>query len=55
VTEEKGEKKLKSLIGFHSTNKIDNYNRTGGGGGGAGRKKKKTPKESAEQVKTKEY
>ena len=24
-----GEKKLKSLIGFHSANKIDNYNRGG--------------------------
>ena len=27
VTEEKGKKKLKSLIGFLSANKIDNYNR----------------------------
>ena len=30
VTEEKEKKKLKSLIGFHSANKIDNYNRRGG-------------------------
>ena len=32
VTEEKGKKKkkLRSLIGFLSTNKIDNYNRGGG-------------------------
>ena len=29
VTE--GKKKLKSLIRFHSANKIDNYNRGGGG------------------------
>ena len=36
-------KKLKSLIRFHSANKIDNYN----GGGG-----EKNPKESTEQVKT---
>ena len=42
VTE--GEKKLKSLIGFLSANKIDNYN---GGGGG----RKENPKESTEQVK----
>ena len=26
----KKKKKLKSLIGFHSANKIDNYNRRGG-------------------------
>ena len=44
VTE--GEKKLKSLIGFLSANKIDNYN---GGGGRGGRKE--NPKESTEQVK----
>ena len=44
VTE--GKKKLKSLIGFLSANKINNYNRVGGKG-----KKKKTPKESTEQVK----
>ena len=41
VTE--GEKKLKSLIGFLSANKIDNYNR--------GWKNKQTKKESTEQVK----
>ena len=39
VTEKKG-KKLKSLIGFLSANKIDNYNREGGK-----RKKKKNRKE----------
>ena len=43
MTEEK--KKLKSLIGFLSANKIDNYSR------GVG-KEKKNPKESTEQVKT---
>ena len=37
-----GIKKLKSLIGFHSANKIDDYNRGG----------EKNPKESTEQVKT---
>ena len=36
VTEEKGKKKLKSLIGFLSANKINNYNR-----GGKKEKKKK--------------
>ena len=41
VTE--GEKKLKSLIGFLSANKINNYNRGGG--------KEKSPKEFTEQVK----
>ena len=45
MTEKK--KKLKSLIRFHSANKIDNYNR----GGKKGKKKKKNPKESTEQVK----
>ena len=35
-------KKKKLLIGFHSANKINNYNRW----------EKKNPKESAEQVKT---
>jgi len=40
-------KKLKSLVRFHSANKIDSYNRVGG-------KKKKNPKESTEQVKTEE-
>ena len=42
VTEKK--KKFKSLIGFSSANKNDNYNR--------GEKKKKIPKDSTEQVKT---
>ena len=45
VTEKK--KMLKSLIGFHSTNKINNYSR-----GGRKRKNEKNPKESTEQVKT---
>ena len=40
VTEEKT---LKSLIGFHSANKINNYNKRG---------KKEKRKESTEQVKT---
>ena len=44
VTEEKGKKKLQSLIGFLSANKIDDYN------GGRG---EKNPKESTEQVKNK--
>ena len=35
VTEEKGKKKLQSLIGFLSANKIDDYN------GGRGEKKYK--------------
>jgi len=47
VTEEK-KKKLKSLISFHSANKIDNYHR----GGKKKEKKKNNPKESIEQVKT---
>ena len=42
VTEEK--KKFKSLIRFHSANKINNNNREG-------KKEKKNPKESTEQVK----
>ena len=37
-------KKLKSLIGFLSANKIDNYNR-------GGKKEKKNPKEFTQQVK----
>ena len=37
---EKKKKKLKSLIGFYSANKIDNYN----GAGGKGKKKKKIQK-----------
>ena len=41
-----GEKKFKSLVRFHSANKIDNYNRSGG------EERKKNPKESTEQVKT---
>ena len=36
-------KKKKSLVGFHSANKIDNYNRGG--------KRNKNPKFSTEQVK----
>ena len=39
---------LKSLIRFHSANRIDNYNR---GGKKKEEKKKKNPKESTEQVK----
>ena len=35
-------KKLKSLVGFHSANKIDNYN--GGGGGGVGNMEEKKEK-----------
>ena len=46
VTEKK--KMLKSLIGFHSANKINNYNR-----GGGGREEIKNPKDSTEQVKKK--
>ena len=42
VTE--GEKKLKSLIGFLSANKIDYYNKRG-------KKRKKIQKKSTEQVK----
>ena len=49
MTEEKKKKKLKSLIRFHSANKIDNYNREGERGK---KKEKKNPKESTEQVKT---
>ena len=40
---------LKSLIRFHRSNKIDNYNR---GWGKGKEKKEKHPKESTEQVKT---
>ena len=47
VTE--GKKKLKSLIRFHSANKIDNYNRWWGG---RKEKEKKNLKESTEQIKT---
>ena len=41
-------KKVQSLIGYVSANKINNYNR----GGWEGKKKKKKSKESTEQVKT---
>ena len=41
----KEKKKLKSLIRFHSANKIDNYN-----GEGEEEKKRKNPKESTEQI-----
>jgi len=51
VTEEKKKKKLKSLIRFHSANKINNYNLGRGEGKGGGKKEKNT-KESMEQVKT---
>ena len=44
---EKEKKKLKSLVRFHSFNKINNYNWRGIKG-----KKEKNPKESTEQVKT---
>ena len=40
VTEEEGEEKLKSLTGFLSANKIDNYN----GGVGGGKEKEKQSK-----------
>ena len=42
-------KKLRSLIRFHSANKIDNWGR---GVWEQEKKKKKNPKESTEQVKT---
>ena len=42
-------KKLKSLIRFHSANKINNYNQVEIK---EKKKKKKYPKESTEQVKT---
>ena len=44
----KKKKKLKSLIRFHSANKIDNYNAAGGGK----QTNKQKAKESTEQVKT---
>ena len=53
-----GKKKtLKSLIRFHSANKLDNYNAMGHGEGGREEKekkdkKRKNSKETAEQVKT---
>ena len=43
MTEKK--RKLESLIRFHNTIKVKNYNR-------GGKKEKKNPKESTEQVKT---
>jgi len=44
---------LKSLIRFHSANKIDNYNGRGGGREKKRRKRKeKYSKKSTEQVKT---
>ena len=46
VTEGK-KKKPKSLIGFPSANKNDNYN----GGGRGERKKKRIPEDSTKQVK----
>ena len=46
-------KKLKSLIRFHSANKIDNYNR--GGKKGEKKEKRKNPKESTEQTKNNKY
>ena len=46
----KKKKKLKSLIGFLSANKIDIYNR----GGKKEKKKEKSPKEPIDQVKTQE-
>ena len=46
VTEKK---KAKNLIGFHSANKIDNYNRWLGG---RKEKEKKNLKESTGQIKT---
>jgi len=48
VTEEKEKKKLKSLIGLLSDNKIDNYNR-----GGKSRKKTKNKKQKSLQNKSK--
>ena len=42
VTEEEGEKKLKSLTGFLSANKIDKYN----GVGGERKRKRKTIQEN---------
>ena len=47
VTE--GGKKFKTLIRFHSVNKINNYNR---GRKKGEKKKRKNPKASVEQVKT---
>ena len=41
--------KKKSLVRFHTANKIDNYNR---GEKEGGKKEKKNPEESTEQVKT---
>ena len=49
VTEKKKNQNLKSLIRFHSANKINNYNQVEIK---EKKKKKKYPKESTEQVKT---
>ena len=49
VTEEKN---LKSLIRFHSANKIDSYNRPEDWRGRRKKEKRKNPEESTEQVKT---
>ena len=48
MTEKKNFFKLKSLIRFHSANKIDNYNAAGGGK----QTNKQKAKETTEQVKT---
>ena len=52
-----GEKKLKSLIGFHSANKIKNYSqgRGWGWGGRKKRKRKNNPKESTGQNKNSRF
>ena len=51
VTEEKEKKKLKSLTGFLSANKIDNYNR---GGKKEGEKKWKKKEERGKKENTTE-
>ena len=48
----KTNKKLKSLIRFHSANKINNYNWGAGARKRKRKKKKNNPKETTEQVKT---
>jgi len=45
-------KSLKSLIRFHSANKLDNYNVVGRRGKKEKEEKKKKLKETTEQVKT---
>ena len=47
-----GKKKLKSLIRFHSANKINNYNTGGKKRKREKEKRKKNPVESTEQAKT---